>query len=154
MAAGKEIESVKKKRLREMTWEDYGISKQRYRELKAFCLQYEEKKNKIKRGLSGVNYDISPGGLGVGNPTEEAAIRNATYQQDCEMIERAAIAAGPEIYPYIIKSVTEDLTYKYIEYDNELGRINVGINEFYGYRRLFYHYLDKLKIGDKINSLS
>lgn len=28
------------KRLRDMTWEDYGISKNRYDELRAFCLQY------------------------------------------------------------------------------------------------------------------
>lgn len=28
------------KRLRDMTWEDYGISKHRYQELKASCLQY------------------------------------------------------------------------------------------------------------------
>lgn len=144
---------MKKKRLRDMTWEDYGISKNRYQELKAFCLQYEEKKNKIKRGLTGIAYDTSPGGAGTGKPTERAAVRNASYQEDCEMIERAAIAASPEIYPYIIKSVTEDLPYKFIEYDNDLGGISVGINEFYGYRRLFYHFLDKLKIGDKIDPL-
>lgn len=76
------------------------------------------------------------------------------YQKDCEMIEQAAIAAAPEIYQYIIKSVSNDLSYQYIEYDDKLGRIPVGINEFYGYRRLFYHYLDKLKIGDKIDLVS
>ena len=145
---------MKKKRLREMTWEDYEISKHRYEELRAFCLQYEEKKSKIKRGLTGISYDGATGKKGIGNPTEQAAIRNSVYQKDCEMIEQAAIAASPEIYPYILKSVTEDLPYRYIEYDNELGRISVGVNEFYGYRRLFYHYLDKLKIGDKIDLLS
>ena len=140
-----------KKRLRETSWEDYGISKHRYEELRAFCLQYEEKKNKIKRGLSGISYNAAPGRSGTGNPTERAAMRNSVYQRDCEMIEQAAIAADPEIYPYIIKSVTEDLPYKFIEYDNVLGRISMGGTEFYARRRLFYHYLDELKNGYKID---
>ena len=70
------------------------------------------------------------------------------------MIEQAAVAAAPEIYPYIIKSVTNGLSYQFIEYDEKLGRIPVGVNEFYGYRRLFYHFLDRLKNGDKIDLLS
>lgn len=144
----------KKKRIRDMTWEDYGISKNRYDELRAFCLQYEEKKSKISRGIGSMNYDGMPKGNYKGNPLESKAIRNVMYQKDCEMIEQAAIAASSEIYPYIIKSVTNDLSYRFIEYDEKLGRIPVGINEFYGYRRLFYYYLDSLKIGDKIDLLS
>ncbi len=143
-----------KKRLRYMTWDDYGISKHRYQELKAFCLQYDEKKSKISRGISGTGYDGMPKGNYKGNPLETQAIRNVMYQKDCEMIEQAAMAASGEIYPYIIKSVANDLSYQFIEYDEALGRIPVGINEFYAYRRLFYHYLDLLKIGDKIDLLS
>lgn len=55
---------MKKKRLREMTWEDYGISRHRYEELRAFCLQYDEKKSKIQRGLSAVSRYIKEAGLG------------------------------------------------------------------------------------------
>ena len=143
-----------KKRLRDMTWDDYGISKHRYQELKAFCLQYGEKKSKISRGISGTGYDGMPKGNYKGNTLETQAIRNVMYQKDCEMIEQAAMAASGEIYPYIIKSVSNDLSYQFIEYDETLGRIPVGINEFYAYRRLFYHYLDLLKIGDKIDLLS
>ena len=98
-----------------------------------------------------MNYDGMPHGAGGGKGMEAQAIRNVTYQRDIEMIEQAAIAASAEIYPYIIKSVTNDLSYPFIEYDESLGRIPVGINEFYGYRRLFFHYLDKIKIGVKID---
>lgn len=143
---------MKKKRLREMTWEDYGISRHRYEELRAFCLQYEEKKSKIQRGLSAVSYDAVPG-AGGGKPTEKAAIRNATYQKDCEMIEQAAIAASPEIYTYIIKSVTNGLPYEFVEYDAQNGKIPMGKTEFYARRKLFYHYLDEIKSGDKIDLL-
>lgn len=141
------------KKLRDMTWDDYGISKHRYAELKAFCLQYDEKKSKISRGIGAMNYDGMPKGNFKTNPLEDKAIRNVTYQKDCEMIKQAAIAASPDIFQYIIKSVTNDLSYQFIEYDETLGRIPVGINEFYGYRRLFYYYLDKLQIGDKIDLL-
>ena len=82
------------------------------------------------------------------------AIRNVIYQRDCEMIEQAAVAASSEIYPYIIKSVTNDLSFPFIEYDEKLGRIPIGKTEFYGYRRLFYHYLDLIKSGDKLDLLS
>lgn len=144
----------KKKRLRDMTWDDYGISRNRYKELQAFCLQYDEKKSKINRGVNAVANDGMPKGNFKKNTLETNAIRNVIYQRDCEMIEQAAVAASSEIYPYIIKSVTNDLSFPYIEYDEKLGRIPVGINEFYGYRRLFYHYLDLIKNGDKLDLLS
>ena len=78
-----------KKRLRNMTWDDYGISKHRYQELKAFCLQYEEKKNKIRYGLSAVQYDGQPKAHNPGSQVENQAMQNAIYQRDCGMIEKA-----------------------------------------------------------------
>lgn len=141
------------KRLRDMTWEDYGISKDRYDELRAFCLQYEEKKSKISRGVGAMNYDGMPKSNYKENSLEAKAIRNVMYQKDCEMIEQAAIAASEEIYPYIIKSVTNDLSYRFIEYDENLGRIPMGKTEFYATRRKFYYFLDALKSGDKIDLL-
>lgn len=144
----------KKKRLRDMTWDDYGISRNRYKELQAFCLQYDEKKSKINRGVNAVTNDGMPKGNFKKNTLEMNAIRNVIYQRDCEMIEQAAVAASSEIYPYIIKSATNDLSFPYIEYDEKLGRIPVGKTEFYGYRRLFYHYLDLIKSGDKLDLLS
>lgn len=142
------------KRIRDRAWEDYGISVNRYKELKAFCLQYNEKKSKINRSIGSAVSDGMPKGGSRKDKLEAMAIRNVIYEQDCKMIEQAAIAASEKIYPYIIKSVTQDLSYQLIEYDDRLGRIPIGPNEFYGYRRLFYHYLDRLKIGDKIDLLS
>lgn len=141
-------------RLREKTWEYYGISFYRYCELKSFCLQYNEKKSKINRGITGINYEGACGGSGKGDALERTAIQNVNCQRDCEIIEQAAVAAAPGIYPYILKSVTNDLSYQYIEYDEKLGRIPVGKTEFYAYRRLFYHFLDRLKNGDKLDLLS
>ena len=139
------------KRLRDMTWDDYGISKHRYQELKAFCLQYDEKKSKISRGISGTGYDGMPKGNYKGNPLETQAIRNVMYQKDCEMIEQAAVRANPGIWKYILKSVTLGLPYEFIEYDEELGRIPMCRRDFYGTRKKFYAILNELKLDHKLS---
>ena len=144
---GEEIPVENKKRLRDMNYDDYGISKNRYKELKAFCLQYDEKKSKIRYGMSGTKSDGQPKGNSVGSPVENLAIENIRYKQDCAMIEEAAVRANPEIWRYILKSVTLGLPYEFIEYDEEQGRIPMGKTDFNAYRRLFYHYLDKMKLG-------
>ena len=75
------------KRLRDMTWEDYGISKNRYKELKAFCMQYEEKKNKIQYGMNSSRQDGMPrGSRTTSSPVEQQAIENTIYLQDIRMI--------------------------------------------------------------------
>lgn len=138
---------IEKKRVRDRNYDDYGISKHRYMELKAFCRQYDEKKQKIKYGLSAVQYSHMPKPDYEESPTERQAIKNHLYKEDCSIIEEACKQANPVIWKYIMRSVTQGLTYEHIEFDSELGRIPVGKTDFYGYRKLFYHYLDKLKLG-------
>lgn len=138
-----------KKKIRDFTWEDYGISTFRYKELKNFCLQYEEKKSKIKYGVSSIQYDGLPKGNMIGKPTEGRALENLTYENDCRIIEEAAIATNVSIWRYLLRSVTQDLTYEQIEYDEEQGRITICRTDFYGYRRLFFKNLHNLKIGYK-----
>lgn len=137
-----------KKRLRDMSWDDYGISKNRYKELKAFCQQYDEKKNKIQYGLPSVKQDDMPrGSRSTESLVEQQAIENAIYLRDIRIIEEAAVKTNPTIWKYILKSVTQDLAYEFIIHDAEQGRIPMGQTDFYAYRKLFYHYLDKLKLG-------
>lgn len=136
--------------LRNKSYEDYGISIYRYKELKAFCMQYHEKKDKIKYGITAMNYDGQPKGNSVGSAVEGQAIENEMYKRDCRIIEEAAIQTNPGIWKYILKSVTLDLPYTLIEYDEEFGRIPVGKTDFYANRRLFYYNLNKIKIGDKL----
>ena len=132
-----------KKRLRDMTWEDYGISKYRYRELKAFCLQYPEKKEKLSYGLTSVAGDGSGQSGKIGRPTDSQAIHNEHYARDISMIEQSAIAASADIYPWIIASVTEDLNYEELLAHTTLGPVPISRQDFYGIRRLFYSILDQ-----------
>ena len=138
------------KRLRDMTWEDYGISKNRYAELKAFCLQYGEKKSKIKYGISTAQYDGQPKAHNTGSQTERQAMDNVIYMKDCAMIEEAAIRANPGIWRYIVKSVTLGLSYEFIEYDNEQGKIPMCRRDFYGTRKKFYAILNEMKLDHKL----
>lgn len=142
-----------KKRLRDMNWDDYGISKNRYKELKAFCLQYDEKKSKIKYGISSTQNDGQPRAHSTKSQTEAQAIENDRYKRDCAMIEEAAVRANPEIWRYIVRSVTLDLPYEFVEYDEEQGKITMCRNDFYGTRRKFFAILNELKLGYKLTDI-
>lgn len=80
----------------------YGITKQRYRELKALT-------------QSG-RYD--------------SLARHAAYR------------ASESIAEYILLSVMKNKSYEGVEYAEQLGRIPCGRTDFYGYRRLTYHFMD------------
>lgn len=138
-----------KKRLRDMTWDDYGISKNRYRELKAFCLQYDEKKSKVRYGIPAVQSDGIPSGNFKQSQVEKQAIENSAFLRDIRMIEEAAIKADPGVWKYILRSVTQGLSYEYIEYDEELGKIPMCRRDFYGTRKLFYSILNDIQLDHK-----
>lgn len=144
------------KRLRDLTWGDYGIDESRYRELKYFCLQYRSKKREAAQvgeyGLSGISYDGNGGGGSVSDPTMTAAINNVMKQEkilkDVRIIEEAAMWAADvsgyrKAWRMLLRSVTEDigyeritLLYTYVPYSK---------TDFYGVRRAFFHRLDQLQ---------
>lgn len=136
---------MKEKRLRDKTWNDYEISKFRYRELKNFCLQYQEKKDKIQYGISAISMEGQGGSSGLSDPTSKNAMNHVRYLADVQMIESCAMDTNVTLYQYILKSVTEDKSYEDIEFDEKLGRIPCGRTEFYGYRRQFYYLLNRKK---------
>lgn len=58
------------------------------------------------------------------------------------IVVEAAARADEKAAGHILLSVVEGLSYKYIEFDGKLGRCPLGRTDFYGARRLFFHYLD------------
>ena len=84
------------------SWEDYGIDKERYRELQDFA-------------------------------------RSDEY---AEIVLDCAFKADRKSAGHIILSVTKDISYDHLEYHDRLGRCPMGRTDFYGARRLFFHYLD------------
>lgn len=121
---------------RDLKLSDYNISKEKYLELKYFCMQYEEKKQEIQQsyGLRSVANDGQPHGNSMGNPTENQAIRNAMLRSDIELIEQTAMEADAEIYQYIIRNVAYGISYEY------LG-VPKARKQFYESRRYFFFLL-------------
>lgn len=133
-------------KVRPLNHSKYGISKNRFRELYYWCLQYDEWKDELKYKTDTVGaMEITdmPTSRNVSDSTQQLAFRRAALQKNCELIEQTAIEADAEIYQYIIKAVTdEDVTYTYL--DMVMG-IPCSRNTYYERRKKFYWTLDKRK---------
>ncbi len=145
------------KGLRSLTWEDYGISKGRYKELQGFCLQYRQKKKDAKRlgdyALAAVNTEAIGGGSGISRPTETAALRHYRQSErairDCRMIEESAMWAASaggykRAWRAILRNVTDGIGYDKLV---SLYEMPFSSPDFYGVRRAFFYRLDQLQAG-------
>jgi hypothetical protein len=97
--------------------DEYNISKYRYRELLNFCLQYEEKKKRLREfcEISAVTYSGMPTGNKIGDPTAEKAMARTKLKADIELIEQTAIEADAEVYSQLLESVTKGISYCYLD---------------------------------------
>ena len=118
----------------------YWIDKHRYYELKHLCLQYLSWKRTYaaldELGMTCSLFDKQPGGGAPGDLTAKYAIRKAQYAEKIQMIENAAKGADEDLYVYILKAVTEDLSFTYLKTRLE---IPCGRDMYYDrYRRFFW----------------
>ncbi len=132
--------------VRTLNKDKYKISKHRFLELYHFCLQYPEWKKELTfltDTVKAIGYSEEIKGTGTGSPTERLAIKRAELEEKCKMIEQAAIEADAEIYPYILKGVTEEYTsFRYLK--QTMG-IPCGKNMYYDRRRRFFWILSRKK---------
>lgn len=123
----------------------YWINKHRHYELKHFCLQYPTWK-KTYAALSELNassvWDRLPSSNSPGDQTAKCAIKRVYYLERINLIEKAAKEAGEELQDYILKAVTEDLSYSYLK--SRLG-IPCGRDMYYERYRRFFWLLDKTR---------
>lgn len=93
----------------------YYIDKHRYYELKHFCLQYSEWKKAYALCNDSIIFTSKLEQYSSSNIpsdlTARYAIRKAQYAERIKMIENAAMEADEYLYPYILKAVTEGLSY-------------------------------------------
>ena len=97
----------------------YYLDKHRHYELKHFCLQYPAWK-KAYTDLSDASMALStiervPTSNLPGDPTAKRAIMKAKYAEKIDIIEKAAKEADRYLYEYILKAVTEGLSYTYMK---------------------------------------
>lgn len=130
--------------VRPLNEKKYGIGKYRFRELYYHCLQYKEWKDELKYNTNAVQSPKMTGSVisgKYGDSTALLAERRIELQKKCELIEQTAIEADPDIYPYIIKGVTNDwVTYNYLK---NVMNIPCGKDLYYERRKRFYYLLSK-----------
>jgi hypothetical protein len=137
-------------RERHLKMDEYGISHDRYMELKYFCQQYYDKVQMIQdlAGCSGQKISDMPRGTTVGDPTCAAAAKRERYLRDTKDIEQAAIEAAGIIWPdaeipmyeFLIKHAGTGMKF------DDLGCPASWYN-FRSARRAFYWALDKRRNG-------
>lgn len=123
----------------------YYISKHRYYELKHFCLQYYEFKQKYNELCA----DIYSGNIRIttddtkkyyGN--EQAWIRER-YLDSIQLIESTAYESDEILGEYVLLAVTQDKSYNYLRLNMN---IPCGKDMFYRAVRRFYWMLDSRKL--------
>lgn len=118
----------------------YWIDKHRYYELKHYCLQYLSWK-KIYAAIDELSMSSSvldrlPSSNIPGDLTAKYAMRKAHYSEKINMIEKAAMDADEDLYIYILKAVTEGLSFTYLKSRLE---IPCSRDTYYDrYRRFFW----------------
>lgn len=120
----------------------YWVNKHRHYELKHFCLQYPAWK-KILVGLGDVGVSSTVGairGSDISDPTSAVAMKRIFYKNRIDLVERAAREADEDLYHYILKGVTEGLSYNSLcmRYQMPCGR-----DMYYNRYRKFFWLLDK-----------
>lgn len=135
-------------KVRPLNHSKYGISKNRFKELYYWCLQYNEWKDELKYKtdtVRSVEITDMPVYHGNGDATQQLAVRRMELEKNCQMVEQAAMEADSEIYQYLIKAVTdEDVTYRYLQM---IMGIPCGKKMYYDRRRKFYWLLSQKKIS-------
>ena len=118
----------------------YYIDKHRYYELKHFCLQYNEWKKAYSNCNESIIYasqiERMPSCGSHSDLTAKYAIKKAYYAERIKLIEKIAMEADNYLYPYILKAVTEGLSYTNLK---AMHNIPCGRDMYYDrYRKFFY----------------
>lgn len=123
----------------------YYIDEHRKYELVHFCKQYPKWKDAL-RDVEG--WSVPPKGekVNTGNyisdPTARTAAVRKFYKDRIDMIEKAAYEADSELWTYILRGVTQDLSF-----DNlyMVHKIPCSKDTYYDRRAKFFWILDKLR---------
>ena len=117
----------------------YWIDKNRYYELKYFCLQYPlwRKAYELLDGLQLCSYDlVYVSNSDLSDVTGKCVEERSLYFERMKTVEQAAIEADPYLASYILKAVTEGYSYNYLR-----TKLNIpcGRDMYYDrYRRFFW----------------
>lgn len=122
----------------------YWIEKHRYYELKHFCLQYPLWKKAYANlsSMQSVRYDLAgPIKTNIINkPVETCIERSMFYLDRMDMVERAAKETDDVLSGYILKAVTNGISYDCLRAKAEIPCCK---DTYYDLYRRFFWLLDK-----------
>lgn len=124
----------------------YHIDKHRHYELKHFCLQYPTWK-KAYTDLDNVGISLStaeriPSSNLPVDPTAKRAIARAQLIERIEMVEKIAREADDYLWEYLLKGVTENLSYTYLKTKMDMP---CGKDMYYDRYRKFFWLLNRVR---------
>lgn len=124
----------------------YWIGKHRYYELKHFCLQYKDWVKKYEElqdiHTQAVNYRaISVDCERNINQVEKTALYLAATKDKIELVEATSKLAGGDISKWLLKAVTEGLSYTYL---SNVMDIPCSRDMYYDRYRKFFYILSKV----------
>lgn len=124
----------------------YYIDKHRYYELKHFCLQYKEWKKAYAACndavIFGSKFEKTTSSNIPSDITAKYGMMKAHYDRRIKLIEKIALDTDEFLYPYILKAVTEGLSYPYLKTQMD---IPCGRDMYYDRYRKFFWLLSELR---------
>lgn len=120
----------------------YWIDKNRFYELKYFCLQYPlwKKAYEVLDGLQLCSYELAPSKSNLpGDITGNCVEELLRYFERMKAVEEAAIESDPYLASYILKAVTEGLSFTYLQ---SILEIPCSRDTYYDRYRRFFWLLD------------
>ena len=121
---------------------EYGISQNRYRELKYFCLQYPEWKKELESlsFIQSVKYNnVGSAGNKKSTPTENIALKKMELEAKCKLLDEV-IEIALKGMEYLEKSFRDNIikgkSFEYID-------VPCSRSTFYRARRNFFAALSK-----------
>lgn len=118
----------------------YYIDKHRYYELKHFCLQYNEWRKEYAKCNEAIifasKFVRQPASNIPSDITAKYGMMKAHYDSRIKLIERIAMETDDFLYPFILKAVTEGLSYTNLK---AVHNIPCGRDMYYDrYRKFFW----------------
>lgn len=124
----------------------YWIDKHRHYELKHFCLQYPLwKRAYADFDISDIrisSIERSPTSNLPGDPTAVRALVRAHYLERINLVEQTAVETDQFLHNYILKGVTEGLSYTYLK--TSMG-MPCSKDTYYDRYRKFFWLLNRVR---------
>lgn len=124
----------------------YWIDKHRYYELKHFCLQYPFWKEAYRLHetpqMTSSSFERFISTNLPSDPTSRDALLKAQYDERIKMVENVAKRTDENLHKYILKAITEGLSYTHMKTRFD---IPCGKDMYYDRYRRFFWLLDQTR---------